>query len=305
MSSGTRHPPVHVVNSRSGPVLGLDIGGSSSRARLVAGARILAEAEGAGANVAALSPSVWERRLTEMLALLGPAHPVACCAGAAGAEVPEARARLEQLLKRLYPGASVAVVHDTRLVLAAAGLDSGIALIAGTGSVAYGRDRRGRESRAGGWGWLLGDDGSGAWVTREAAREVMRRDEAGEPAGPLGGALLAAARARSATELTGRLHSHREPGRWAALAHVVFDTAGADAGSDALIERAADGLAGLAGRVRLALSIKGPVVLAGGLLLNHPRLESAVRRRLGRATQRLEEPPVAGAVRLAAQSRNA
>jgi N-acetylglucosamine kinase-like BadF-type ATPase len=218
--------------------------------------------------------------------------------------VPEARARLQNLLKRLYPRARVVVVHDTRLILAAAGLDSGIALIAGTGSVAYGRDRRGREVRAGGWGWLLGDDGSAAWVTREAAREVMRRAEAGEPPGPLGEALLAAARVRSATELIGRLHSFHEPGRWAALAHVVFDAAAADAGSEVLIERAADGLADLAGRVRSALSIKGPVVLAGGLLLNQPRLESAVRRRLGRATQRLEEPPVAGAVRLAAEARN-
>jgi len=213
--------------------------------------------------------------------------------------VPEARVRLEQLLTKLLPGCKVSVVHDTRLVLAAAGLESGIALIAGTGSVAYGRDRRGRESRAGGWGWLLGDDGSGAWLTREAAREVMRRAEEGRPAGPLGEALLVAARARTATELTGRLHGFREPGRWAALAHVVFDTAGEDPGADALVGRGADGLADLVERVRRALSIKGPVVLAGGLILNQARLESAVRSRLGPATLRLEEPPVAGAVRLA------
>jgi N-acetylglucosamine kinase-like BadF-type ATPase len=286
----------------SAPVLGLDIGGSSSRARLAADGKVLAEVEGPGANVAAVQPALVERRLTELIAELGPTHPVACCAGAAGAEVPEARARLEQLLARLLPGCRIAVVHDTRLVLAAAGLDVGIALIAGTGSVAYGRNRRGRESRAGGWGWLLGDDGSGAWLTREAAREVMRRAEAGEPAGRLGEALLAAARARTAGELTGRLHALREPGRWAALAHVVFDTAGEDGGSDELIGRGADGLADLVARVRKAISIKGPVVLAGGLILNNGRLETAVRRRLGPATLRLEEPPVAGAVRLAESS---
>jgi len=51
--------------------------------------------------------------------------------------------------------------------------------------------------------------------------------------------------------------------------------------------------------VREALSIKGPVVLAGGILLNHAGLESAVRLKLGSATRRLEEAPVAGAVRLA------
>jgi glucosamine kinase len=287
------------VTSGSPVFLGLDIGGSSSRARLSAGGRVVAEAEGPGANVAAVPPTVAERRLTALLADLGPAHPVACCAGAAGAEVPEARVRLEQLLVRLLPGCRVAVVHDTRLVLAAAGMDSGIALIAGTGSVAYGRDRSGREARAGGWGWLLGDDGSAVWFAREAAREVMRRAEAGEPDGPLGEALLTAARVRNAGELTGRLHSFREPRRWAAVAHVVFDTATADAGAEVLIASAADGLADLVERVRGALSIKGPVVLAGGLLLNQASLEAAVRDRLGPATLRLEEPPVAGAVRLA------
>jgi len=260
---------------------------------------VLAEAEGPGANVAALSPGVAERRLTALLAELGSAHPVACCAGAAGAEVPEARARLEQLLQRLLPRCRVEVVHDTRLVLAAAGFATGIALIAGTGSVAYGRDHRGRESRAGGWGWLLGDDGSAAWLAREAAREVLRRADAGESLGSLGEAFMVAARARGGAELTGRLHSLREPRRWAALAHVVFDTAADDAGSKVLIASAADGLAGLVERVRSALSFKGPVVLAGGLILNHPDLEAAVKRRLGRGTVRLEEPPVAGAVRLA------
>jgi N-acetylglucosamine kinase-like BadF-type ATPase len=246
---------------------------------------------------------VVERRLTTLLAELGPVHPIACCAGAAGAEVPEARVRLEQLLARLFPGCRITVVHDTRLVLAAAGLESGIVLIAGTGSVAYGRDSRGRESRSGGWGWLVGDDGSGSWLAREAAREVMRRSDAGERYGPLGDALLAAVQVRAAGELLGRLHSFREPGRWAALAHVVFDTASADAGAEALVGRAADGLADLVERVRKTLSIKGPVVLAGGLILNQARLESAVRRRLGRTVLRLEEPPVAGAVAIAEQIR--
>jgi glucosamine kinase len=297
----TRAPDQDLVAKAA--VLGLDIGGSSSRARLSAGGHVIAEADGPGANVAALTPAVVERRLTDLLAELGPVHPVSCCAGAAGAEVPEARARLEQLLARLFPGCRIAVVHDTRLVLAAAGLESGIVLIAGTGSVAYGRNRRGRESRAGGWGWLVGDDGSGAWLAREAAREVMRRSDAGELNGPLGDAFLTATQVRTAAELLGRLHSFREPGHWAALAHVVFDTASSDPGAEALVGRAADGLADLVGRVRTALSIKGPVVLAGGLILNQARLESAVRRRLGRAVLRLEEPPVAGAVRLAEQVR--
>ena len=260
---------------------------------------MLAEVEGMGANIAELAPRLVERRLTALVAELSPLHPVACCAGSAGAEVPEARVRLEKLLARLLPGCRVTVVHDTRLILAAAGLASGIALIAGTGSVAYGRDASGREARAGGWGWLLGDEGSAVWLAREAAREVMRRADAGEPGGRLGESLLAAVRARNAGELTGRLHRFREPRRWAELAEVVFSTAGADPGAQALIEHAAVALSALVEQLRKTLSLDGPVVLAGGLLLHQPRLEAAVRLRLGPDVVRLEQPPVAGAVRLA------
>ena len=115
--------------------------------------------------------------------------------------MPEGRQRMERLLIDLLPGARVQVVHDTRLILAAAGLEAGIVLIAGTGSVAYGRDSEGGEVRVGGWGWMLGDEGSGVWIVREAVREVLRRRDAGEPLGALGEAMLKAARARDVAAL--------------------------------------------------------------------------------------------------------
>jgi len=280
-------------------LLGLDIGGSRTRAPLVKGTAIVAELEGRGANPAALSPAMVERRLAELIGRLGRVRPVACCAGSAGAEVPAARARLEAVLAALLPGTALEVVHDARLVLAAADLEVGVALIAGTGSVAYGRDSRGREARAGGWGWLLGDEGSGAWIVREAAREVLRRADAGEPAGALGSALLATTGASDAVVLTGRLHRLREPRLWAAHAGAVFAAAPADAAAAALVARAGASLAGLVEVVRGRVEAGGTVVLAGSLLLNQPLLESAVRERLAGYVVRLGEPPVAGAVRLA------
>lgn len=280
-----------------GPLLGLDIGGSSSRARLVEDGRIVAEAEGPGANVATLRPRVVDSRLRALLADVG-VTPIACCAGSAGAEVPAGRERLERILSALFPHCRITVVHDARLVLAAAGFDSGIALISGTGSVAYGRDDSGREARAGGWGWLVGDDGSAAWLAREAAREVMRRSDSGEQLGMLGDAMLRATKARGSTEFIGTLHGLNEPRQWAALAGVVFEAASTDAGAALLVERTASALVDLVGLVRKQLALDGPLVIAGGQLLNQPRLESAVRKRLGAAI-RLQEPPVAGAVRLA------
>src|SRR4029077_9395873 len=149
------------------------------------------------------------------LAKLGDIKPDACCAGAAGAEVEVGRARLARLLEGMFPECRVTVVHDARLVLAAARVEAGIALIAGTGSVAYGRTADGREAQRGGWGWMIGDEGGGAWVTREAAREVMRRADAGEPSGELGQALLKSCGATDATQLTANLHAMREPMQWA------------------------------------------------------------------------------------------
>lgn len=213
--------------------------------------------------------------------------------------MPAGRLRLESLLKRLLPGSRISVVHDARLVLSAAQTDEGIALISGTGSVAYGRTSAGLEARVGGWGWLIGDDGGGAWIAREAAREVMQRADSGRPLGELGSRLLAACRAGDTVQLLGKLNGLREPMEWAALANVVFEAAELDPGAQNLVLRGASALSDLARSVRATLRIDGPVVLAGGLLLNQPKLECAVREELGPLCIRLEEPPVAGAIRLA------
>lgn len=260
------------------------------------------EAKGPGANVATLEPQLVNERLTSLLSEFEGFHPAACCAGSAGAEVPEGRLRLKALLERLLPGCRVTVVHDTRLVLAAAGLQEGIALIAGTGSVAFGRSLNGPESTFGGWGWLIGDDGGGAWIAREGAREVMRRADTRRPPGALTDALLNASLAADVTQLSARLHVLREPREWAALAPSVFEAAQADVGAADIVRRAAAALCDLVTDVRTALGVDGPVVFAGGLLLNQPLLEAAVRYELGIPCLRLEEQPVAGAVQLAEES---
>ncbi len=278
-------------------VLGLDIGGSSSRARLVEGGRVIAEAQAPGANVALIDPQLVEERLASLIQQLGSPRPAVCCAGAAGSEVPAARRLLEELLRKLLPGVRVLVVHDTRLILAAAGLDVGIALIAGTGSVAYARNAAGDEARAGGWGWMIGDEGSGAWIVRAALRELMRRRESDEPMGVLGERLLAATQSEDVLELIGRMQGYHEAGQWAAFAGAVFDATD-DPGAVRIIDSAAQSLAQLAGRAGTKVGVKGPVVIAGGLLTNFPDLASRVQARVGSATV-LEEEPVVGAVRLA------
>ena len=253
---------------------------------------------GPGANVATIEWGVVDERLEALLGTLGDVSPEACCAGAAGAEAPDARDRLGDFLARRFPRSRTRVVHDSNLVLAAAGLDVGIALIAGTGTIAYARSADGREARRGGWGWMVGDEGGGVWITREAARLVMTRAEVGDGIGELGETLLAACGAEGPEQMVASLHERNEAMEWAALAATVFDTADSDTGSRDIIHRAAEELA------RLVLSVRplcpdGPVVLAGGLLLHQPRLETELRSQIPIDCIRLEAPPVEGALRLA------
>jgi glucosamine kinase len=285
-------------------VLGLDIGGSRTRARLVRDGQVLGEAEAGGANVATVDEETVRRELAAALDALPRLRIAAACAGAAGSESPAARAKLERALASLLPDARLRVVHDAHLILAAAGRATGIALIAGTGSIAHGVDASGREARAGGWGHLLGDEGSGYWVVREAVRAVLRGMDLGVPPGPLAGALLRATGVAQPSELPHALKQLRDPAAWAAHAPLVFELAAADPEARAVVHEAARELVDLAAGVARRLGIRSPIVLAGGLLLNEPLLEQDIRDRArdrlpGAQVVRLQEPPVAGAARLA------
>src|SRR5262249_53183101 len=111
-------------------VLGLDIGGSRTRGRVCSDGRVVAEASGPSASLAAAGAERAAEVLGGLLVSLGRPSVAAAVAGAAGCDTAAGRSRMLELLGPLLPGARVEVVHDTRLVLAAAGLDSGIVLIA-------------------------------------------------------------------------------------------------------------------------------------------------------------------------------
>src|SRR5262249_49376220 len=116
----------------SGPGLGVgpDGGGSRSRGRLCEGGRVLVEAEAGAANATAVGDEPAERELGDLLDRLcgasGRDAVVAACAGVAGADSPVGRERAQRCIRRLLPAARVLVVHDARLVLAAARLGDGI-----------------------------------------------------------------------------------------------------------------------------------------------------------------------------------
>jgi glucosamine kinase len=303
---------------RMSRVLGLDIGGTSTRARLVADGEIVADVTGGSASLTAAGEARAAAALDDLLGQLpGPAGRLdAVCAGAAGSHTA-AQQTSDFLQARLAPmtrSSVVLVVDDASLILPAARLAEGIAVICGTGSIATGT-WRGREAWAGGWGYLLGDEGSGYWMVRSAIRALLSRRTRGAPPGELGGCLLGAASVADLDALRAEFYRQPEPANWARHAPAILDCADPEVGRIAF--DAAMALADLAAEVSgqlgvacdAALASQGadpgplPVVLAGGLM-THQRLQTltiaAVAAALqGSPVQLLREPPVAGAVRLA------
>lgn len=290
----------------AGVVLGLDIGGSKTQGLLARGSDVVAEAFAGSANIASVGEQEAGPQLDAVLSALGSPTVAAVCAGAAGADTPEGEARLTRLLLGRLPAARVRVVHDSWLLLAAAGLDTGVAVISGTGSVAWGRRPDGTQARAGGWGYLLGDEGSGYWVGREAVRHVLGREDRGEAEDRLTAQLVADCALHGAGDLLDHFYGRPERAYWAGRARVVFELAtDGDDASRRIVDDAAAALTSLAVRVAHRLDLPGPVVLGGGLLRHQPLLQQRVHAELALHgiddVRPLDRDPVHGAVRLAQQ----
>ena len=174
------------------------------------------------------------------------------------------------------------LTHDAHIALiGGTEKQEGVIVISGTGAIVYGIDADGREARASGWGYLLGDEGSGYDIAIRGLRAVARAtDGRSHP-----------------TELTNRILNRlelNEPNaliRWvhaasrdaiARLAEIVFDTARtADSVAERIVDDAADELVCAAGSVIEQLEFIEPfdVVLSGGNLIHQPVFADRLRHR--------------------------
>ncbi|MBG6182207.1 N-acetylglucosamine kinase-like BadF-type ATPase [Arthrobacter sp. CAN_A214] len=263
--------------SHTGVVVGLDIGGSKTHGVLWRDGGKAAEATSGSANVQNVTPVEAAANLLSLFTALGSPAVSRVVAGSGGVDTPDDVERLRALIAPHAPGASIEILHDTRLILAAGRAVEGIAVIAGTGSVAWGV-AEGKEARSGGWGYLLGDEGSGYWVAREAARATLHRADLGLEPDELGRLVLERNALASPTGLIGLFHSSAGRGHWASQSSLVFQAA--DLGTPAavgIIGRAADALASLVLDVASVIGSKGPVIIGGGLAVNQPLLQEALR----------------------------
>jgi N-acetylglucosamine kinase-like BadF-type ATPase len=172
-------------------LLGVDGGGTSTTAWLAdTEGRVLGRGVGGPSNAKAIGLEAARVGLDQAVqfafakAGIEVRSVAVACLGLAGFDRPDDRYRLEFWASESPWNGRLILVNDGDLVVAAGTPDAwGVGLIAGTGSIAVGRDREGRTARAGGWGYLLGDEGSGYAVALAGLRKVARQADGRDPAG--------------------------------------------------------------------------------------------------------------------------
>ena len=158
------------------PVLGVDAGGSATRAVLMQDGQVLSRYEEPPLNVL-LQADAFER----LAALITASGAAVAGFGLAGLRGPEHAADMRARLAGAT-GVDVVVVDDTQAALAGAfGAGPGVIVIAGTGSNALGQSGDGRTARAGGYGFLVGDEGSAYWFASQAMRAALRSQDGSGP----------------------------------------------------------------------------------------------------------------------------
>ena len=232
----------------------------------------------------------------------------AACLGLAGAGRPGDQEIVREWATRANLAADVQVIEDAALLLAA-GTPAGwgVAVVAGTGSMAYARGADGRTARAGGWGPLLGDEGSGYAIALAGLRAAARSADGRAQPTPLTDRLLAAYGLTRPEELIGVVYRGGDRAALAALAPVVLDAAEAgDPVAEDIVRDAAGELASAAAAAARQLNLGSafPVALAGGLLVASPGyrdrfLAALTERGLTVGPVALVTEPAEGAVRLA------
>ena len=163
-------------------VLGIDGGGTKTLATICdSDGLVLGSGQAGAANIddvgiqtatLNIAQAVAEARAAAQLEL---APFASAFLGLAGIVSPKDRELVYGIAKRLDLAPIVEADHDCRIALAG-GLSGreGIVLIVGTGSSCYGRNAAGQTWRAGGWGWLISDEGSGYDIGKQSLMAVVR-----------------------------------------------------------------------------------------------------------------------------------
>jgi len=166
-------------------VLGIDGGGTRTRASIVQGDRVLARAESGSIKRLRVGAEAAEANLRalmkEVYALAGVSSVHAACCGVASASMPGVKEWITAVFEDFKAERSEVVGDEVIALDAAFHGGPGILQIAGTGSNTIGRAADGSRECAGGWSSRLGDEGSGYWIGLHSVRRALNADDRGEP----------------------------------------------------------------------------------------------------------------------------
>jgi N-acetylglucosamine kinase-like BadF-type ATPase len=265
-----------------GLFVGVDAGGSHTIAVLARGEELLRTVAGPGANpnlVGVDAAALTIERCVERV--LEGESPAAIGIGVAGAGNQRTAAALRASLSRCFPSARIALCHDARIALRAALPEGdGLVLIAGTGSIAYAEI--GEETfRAGGYGYLIGDPGSGYAIGAAALRHLLAAMETGSVKNAMLAVLTAHLGTHDRSGTLAHIYQSSTPvADIAACASLVLrHAAGGEELSSGIVQHAAQSLFQLIRRIVLRRPTPAlPIVFSGGLLSERNAL-----------TQRLEQ----------------
>ena len=166
--------------------LGIDGGGSKTSCLLGDEVSVLGRGSGGGSNIIRLGHPLAQKSLAQAILQAcaagdrNPRQVSRTCVGIAGGGSQQVSAAVRKIVSEIVAG-EIEIVGDMVIALHAAfGLAPGVIAMAGTGSIAYGRNSDGETARAGGWGFAISDEGSGHWVGRAAIAATLRSYDEGK-----------------------------------------------------------------------------------------------------------------------------
>ncbi len=276
--------------------LGIDGGGSKTSCVLGDEQKVIASVVVGPSNIVrvgeAQARSALQQGVAEVCRQAGiaPSQLSAICAGMAGAAREDVRQQVARILAALSP-AQLEIVGDMLIAHEAAlGGGPGILVLAGTGSMAYGRDQSGRIARAGGWGYAISDEGSGHWIGMQAVVAITRARDRGA-ASALGARILQRWTLSSHEQLMSVANASPAPDFSALFPEVLASAEAGDCAALDVLSRAGLELAGLAKTVYERLweddqPVK--VVLMGGVLEHSTVVRDSFYQHLARSFPRAE-----------------
>jgi glucosamine kinase len=292
--------------------LGIDGGGSKTSCLIGDEHSVLGSGISAGSNVVRVGEAQARKAIAEAIhqactaAKITPSQIDRTCIGVAGAARPGVGELVRRMIAEIVSG-EIEVVGDMVVAMEAAfGAGPGVIVIAGTGSIAYGRNAKGETARAGGWGFAVSDEGSGHWIGRRAVASALRAQDEGANAKLLK-AILAAWDLETHEQLVLAANSTPPPDFAALFPAVLAAAEAGDALAVGILNRAGSELAGLASVV-IRRIFQGseviPVAMSGGVFGNSALVRQVFYNRLraecsGIVLNEAVVEPVRGALELA------